>query len=528
MSHFLLVCERDAAAEPLGPGALETIAARLAPRGLPPRAPHVVTSRGLVSAIFEPVAMVERHEHAACLGAMFPATPGWWVPGRPAPDGSYALFRADGRTVELISDVVASRTIWVHLDDRRMVASTSQRAMAMVLGDVAFDARTLPWMLSVGVIGPGLAWDRRVRPLGPDTRLRLDRATWRWRETCAAPVFRARLRGAATGEARLREAIDRTLAALPIDDRMPLLLSGGCDSRALLFGLARRGTLSTVTFGLPGADTRPESEAGVAARLARGVGARHRYLPITRAPLDEVFDDYVAHSEARTDRFAAYIDGMRLWRELVESGVQGVVRGDEGFGWTRVLRSRSLDACVGLLSARPIDFGLRDHPPHHRPPFLARRFGETLATQRDRLFQTCCIPTLHAGLNQAKAGHVEIASPFLARPVLDVVRAMPDRHRTDKAVFRRLVAGPVPFRRGPRELETDALAADPAVRAHVAGALDGLTARGIGARYFGPEWGSRTGAARPRLALRAMLLLAAIELLERDAAAPWNGGRLVR
>ena len=45
------------------------------------------------------------------------------------PDGSYALFRSDENKVELITDVVGSRTIWYVRTEDAFIASTSQRAI---------------------------------------------------------------------------------------------------------------------------------------------------------------------------------------------------------------------------------------------------------------------------------------------------------------------------------------------------------------------------------------------------------------
>ncbi|HET7133833.1 MAG TPA: hypothetical protein VFJ95_16375, partial [Gammaproteobacteria bacterium] len=78
------------------------------------------------------------------------------------------------------------------------------------------------------------------------------------------------------------------------------------------------------------------------------------------------------------------------------------------------------------------------------PPELERGADETLATWRDRLYQQFRIPALLAGLTDLKAAYVEVANPLLARSVLDCVRELPDRLRTDKRLWREIVRSALP------------------------------------------------------------------------------------
>jgi len=110
---------------------------------------------------------------------MTEAPEAWWIPGSPAPDGSYALFRAGPKQVELLTDVLASRTVWYVQTEDLFIASTSQQANRFFLGDYRPNVAAYPWMLSAGNLGPGYGWDLRLRPVPGDARLRLDRATWK-------------------------------------------------------------------------------------------------------------------------------------------------------------------------------------------------------------------------------------------------------------------------------------------------------------------------------------------------------------
>jgi hypothetical protein len=75
---------------------------------------------------------------------------------------------------------------------------------------------------------------------------------------------------------------------------------------------------------------------------------------------------------------------------------------------------------------------------------LLQRRNETLATWRDRLYQTFRLPTVLAGLTDLKAAYIEVANPLLSRTVLRCVRRLPDDLRTDKRLWREFVRSQAP------------------------------------------------------------------------------------
>jgi len=77
--------------------------------------------------------------------------------------------------------MVASRTIWYVQTDDVFMASTSQRAIVYFLHEFQPDKTAFLWMLSSGTLGPDASWDSRVKRLGPNARLILDRSMWRLR-----------------------------------------------------------------------------------------------------------------------------------------------------------------------------------------------------------------------------------------------------------------------------------------------------------------------------------------------------------
>ncbi len=67
------------------------------------------------------------------MGILFGASSDWHTPGSAVPDGSYALFRGDNTSVEVLTDAAASRSVWYIKTDDYFIASTSQRAIIILL-----------------------------------------------------------------------------------------------------------------------------------------------------------------------------------------------------------------------------------------------------------------------------------------------------------------------------------------------------------------------------------------------------------
>ena len=226
------------------------------------------------------------------------------------------------------------------------------------------------------------------------------------------------------------------------------------DSRALLLAfLATDRRPRCITWGLRSAPADPANDAAVAKVLAAAAGVEHRYFPIddSNEEIREVLSRFLVAGEGRSEDFGAYADGLVTWKQLFESGVAGVIRGDEP-GWSkRAFHSESYVRRQVKLRV------LSDYPASHLinqlglaaqslPPELMRRDAESLRTYRDRLSQMHSLPTSLAALSDVKTPYVEIVNPFLSRWVWKVVRSLPDHlreHRRALATFVRAVQAPM-------------------------------------------------------------------------------------
>jgi asparagine synthetase B (glutamine-hydrolysing) len=197
----------------------------------------------------------------------------WWQLDGPVPDGSFALFRGDDNSLEAITDFAGSKTIWhARLMCGGVVASTSMELIIALLGDFAVDDESLGWFLSSGSSGPRRSWDRRIKPLAPNSRLRarLDGATVSVREI---PLERPDERSDEVDFAGLKVELTETVSSLQFGSKPWLLaLSGGHDSRAILHATRHVDDLTCVTWVDEFLTDRADSDLAIARQLARETG----------------------------------------------------------------------------------------------------------------------------------------------------------------------------------------------------------------------------------------------------------------
>jgi hypothetical protein len=457
MSGLIVACSRPGTDLPFSAEDVRTVAARLSPDHIAPRAPLVVEEPGLAVAVVNPIPDLPRAPGAVCLGGLVGGDGGWSATGAGRPDGSYAVCRWDSGRLELVTDNLASRTIWYVLDGDVFLASTSQRALVSLLGDFRLSSGAVAWLASSGSLGPDGGWDTRLRMAPPAAVLTLDRRTWTTR--CAAESLDPHPEALPDKVhlQRWRDAILETCRELEVSlDTWLLPLSGGLDSRVLLAALiAADRRPRCVTWGLRRSLDDPANDAVVARRLAEHYRLDHRFLAtdMDDTPARVVIDRFLAAGEGRTDQIAGYLDGLCVWKTLYEDGVSGIIRGDEpAWGYTTIYT----DADV----TRRADGGavVADYPqghlirqlglaPQSLPAWMARGDGETLQHYASRLWERHGFQAHLAPLNDVKAAYVEIVNPFVSDRVMTVARALPETLRSQRRGFKAVAAGlspPIP------------------------------------------------------------------------------------
>ena len=455
MAKIIYACRRQSPFSRMDESRLRKICERLVPDNLSLPVSHTVSVNGMnaFAIINDLNAVVDGN--SVLLGCLYGKGDHWAEPGAPCPDGSFALFRDSMTSLEAATDAAASRSIWYCINGDIFVASTSQRAIVMFLGSFQFNEQVTPWMLSTGALGPGLSWDKRIKQLPPDSSVVLDKKRWSLSVHRHPVVFSPTKRSHSEHRALLTDAIRTVIHSLNqtkgIDfENYVLPLSGGYDSRGILCFLSERGVpanLRTITWGLEENLAREGNDAAVAKELASRIGVRHRYhhTDIGAEPLESVIDRFIHCGEGRVDHLAGYLDGLEIWRKLLEEErCAGIIRGDEGFGWVPVTSELTTRLSVGIGLCgdyRNLDGMIEKFrlPAQALPADLQRSKGETLSAWRDRLYHTYRMPTILAALSDIKYSYVEIINPLLARSILHLVRELPDRLRTEKILFKEIV-----------------------------------------------------------------------------------------
>jgi hypothetical protein len=402
----------------------------------------------MAAVVFNPSRAVSHHECSVKIGSIVEHSAKWYELGTPVPEGTFAILRADAQHVELVADLVASRTLWYALTSEQFVASTSQRAVITLLGSFEPNSDVIPWMLSTGTLGPSGGWDARVHRVLPGECVTLDRRRWCLDAKVAAPSYR-RETGVGRDEhaQRVAETLDDVGRVLDFEpSRWVLPLTGGTDSRGLLTALLRAGRdVRTITWGLSSARRRLYDDAVIARKVAEKFNVSNRYFPVnlSKEPREKLLDRFLVAGEGCVEAIPPFVDGFETWKVLHEEGIEGIVRGDQVFGCTFVHTEHAARYCTSLtlLSdlVSPEELASFELSEQRIPRRLQRCEGETLEGWRDRLYEQNRVSTFLAGLTRLESTYVEVVNPLLFARVLECARRLPDDLRTGKRLWRQVV-----------------------------------------------------------------------------------------
>ncbi len=425
---------------------LELISNEIMPDNITASQPKIIDNEGIIFGIFNPNDSILMKNNSVCLGSIFGKSTKWWEPMQEYPDGSYALFRGNRNFVEVVSDVVASRTIWYFKNDDIFITSTSQRAIIFLLRSFNFNEVVIPWMLCNGNLGPSNSWDSRFKCLPGDSSLILDRQSWKLTKKVNRVSFSTLDKSNQEYDKLLSQALKDTFEYINLDySKWVLPLSGGFDSRGILCMLKDTDRLKTITWGLRSSLSKKDNDAFIAKSLANFFNLRHKYYEtdLSDEPIESIFDRFLVCGEGRIDHISGYMDGFKIWKTLFENKIYGIIRGDEGFGWVPV--SSPLDVRRTIAISLWADFSnlksLKEFcfTEQKMPSNLHQEEGETLAMWRDRLYHQFRIPIVLAALNDLKLNYVEIINPLLSRRIIYQVRGLPDHLRTNKNMYRKII-----------------------------------------------------------------------------------------
>ncbi len=455
MANALLVFYRDSDALSYDKATVNLISNRLQPPSIQYAEPYFFHSRGQLSAVFDPCESLPVHNGSFCLGAFTGDDQDWHCVGAPKPDGSFALYRVATEQIELFTDALSSRTIWYYMDDDRFIASSSQRAIIMLLGHFDPDTSNYPWMLSSGQLNFMHCWDVRIHRLPLNSRLTIERTRWNLNVTSKPLKFETLQRSEKQLRAQFHKTVHDALHDLRIDsDRWLIPLSGGCDSRAIAINLSHAKTLHTITWGAPSSDKIKNSDAYIAQRISETIGSSHQFFELSSGSdidnVEEFLHQFVNASEGGIDKFSGYADGFKVWRYIHKSNFDGVIRGevvmsDEMFETDdQCFRRQGLFTLSEYSNLAPILGLLLQDMPQDRDPGLERQADETAVEFTQRHMATQRIPMVSAPLNAIKSKYCEIIAPLICQSVVDVFHKLPDHLQKEKNVFSTMVMKQLP------------------------------------------------------------------------------------
>jgi hypothetical protein len=447
MSKLLLVIERNGK-ELISSISkrIDQVTERIIPGIIKPNETLIIQSPGFAFYIFNPVPSLYIHEQSVCLGFMTPEEQEWWVPGSNVPDGSYALFRSNDEQVEVVSDMLASRSVWYYSDSEVFIASTSQRAIIMCLQQFQFNEKVIPWMLFSGITGPDISWDRRIMLLPGNSVLYFNRNTWQKDITTVPFTYTVRKQSYQLYFDQLHELLSGLLTHSQFDsNKWILTLSGGYDSRCLLLYLKEKPGLRTITWGMAGSKDDKDNDAYLAGIIADYYGIPNIYFTTDRSSedFDTLFNRFLTAGDGRIEHIGGYMDGFHVWSSLFNNKFCGIIRGDHNFGWSPVYNH---DDVYNSLNIRTINnYGNTEFlkklelPEQSFPEYLSPLQDESMPAMRDRLYSLFRVPCFLAALTDIKMPFVEVYNPLLSSKVNRFIHLLPDQLRTDKKLLKDLI-----------------------------------------------------------------------------------------
>lgn len=378
----------------------------------------------------------------------------WPIPGGPVPDGSFVLVRSDRQVLEALTDFAGSKSVWhARLKCGGIAVSTSFEVIVSLLGDFSVDEKALGWFLSSGSTGPRRSWDKRIKPVPRNSVLRIEIDAGVVTQRISKVVREKELLPNYDVPA-LKEEIENVVSAYSLGESPWLLaLSGGHDSRALLYGTRNVDNITCVTWVDEASENLPESDVAIARQLAAKAGRNHEVKvierPGTAGDLEQSLRRFARYSDGRNDNVLAYMDGMSIWDEISAGAAGGLLRGDELFGSSialsdsRIRHNMRLDTFEDYAES-PEQRELAGRHRHKCPSDLMRRSGESVSHWRLRLRTNHEIPVVYSALNAIRSRFIDSCCPLLDRRLVEAAASIQSHHLDERALYVKAVASMYP------------------------------------------------------------------------------------
>lgn len=374
-------------------------------------------------------------------------------------DGSYCLIVRDGRVVSVGVDVVGARSLYWWTRGGVLAFHSHLQDLAPAYGDdLTEDDGALAQFLAAGVYPPARTAYREVHHLGAGEVLQFADGVARVREHLSM-VYRA-ARPHRSRRVLVDELVDLVGAAVRNAARSleaPVFpLSGGLDSRYLVAEFIECfGPVPTITWGADPA--RRDSDAVIARRVAKSLAVENTWFEKPQLPTPETFSRAIYLSSGEADCAIHFPDDHELHARLARARFRSIVRGDESFGNGPTLFIRhSAIAANGIARLKHghgyetlIESGrlrrMADEQSRDLDEWLACLRSPTATGARDEVRYASLVRRVLAPYNRVKHTDLEVVAPFMARPILEWLRQVPDSERFDKALLKAAFARKFPL-----------------------------------------------------------------------------------
>ncbi|QDH79808.1 hypothetical protein FKX85_12505 [Echinicola soli] len=361
------------------------------------------------------------------------------------PDGNYFIYRKKPRDLELLSDFSASRTIWYVAHSDFFIFSSSQFAIVQFLGDFSFNNSLVPWMLSSGTLGPSNSWDRRLKILPRNTLLKVDFESGLVKLRKLEKQYKYGKDQLPSVEKVLRDSFTKVEIG---SKKVGLLLSGGLESRILLYFIALQKKLKAYTWTLKKYLSDPESDVSIAKMLCKIFGVDHAIFLLENGEVssNDILDLFIKYGEGRIDHLSGYTDGFKLWFDFQQADVKAIIRGDHNFG-----RYKSYSASMSrkILGCEVVDdfenirqFLLKEEGFENE--FVTKKEKESISDYSIRLGVDFRHQYVNSALTDFKLAFVEIHNPLLNNSVLEYSMEIPSKEMEGKRITKALMKRKIP------------------------------------------------------------------------------------
>ena len=445
MSKIIYITYRDEKIPDNSKERVEQITSELNPDNIQANPSYCFQSGSNICGLSNPLSIIQTEGTNVLLGNILNNQKNWKNPLEYYPDGNYAIFRSNTQLVEVVTDILSTRTVWYYKDDKIFICSTSQRAIIKFLSNFSFNEKVIPWIISTGSLGPLYSWDQRIKRIPAATSLVLDISKWKLK--LHSVPYDQQNNFKTLG---LKEKIYHALNNHQINlNKWALSLSGGHDSRLILLLLnkfkPKDKQLRTITWGTKVSHDENGTDAYIAEKLALNYNTDHSFFStkISQEPIEMLLNRFLKNGEGRIDHVSSYMNGFDIWKYLFENKYEGILRGNQLFSGLKPVSELDIRRFMGLSLISDFE-NLKKHDflnslDQYVPGKLERQKTENLRQYRDRILADYRIPIIQAALSDLKFPYVEQFDPLLVNSIVEEIKNTPDKQRNEKKIMKELL-----------------------------------------------------------------------------------------